>query len=474
MPTPFLRGAVVRAVALGLAVLLSPRCASAIGLNLSGVVSFNGSTGDTPFSGVILANDGNLYGTTFYGGSSPLPGSGSGLVYQLKTNGLLSPLALFYGTNGANPYARPLQGSDGYLYGTTSLGGTNGLPNGYGTVYRVSTNGALATLVHFDGTKGASPSGPLILGADGNYYGTTSYGGTNGGKGTVFRMTPAGALTSLFSFNGTNGSNPYSGVMQGQDGALYGTTLLGGTNGNWGTVFRITTNGAFSSLFSFNGTNGANPYGGLVQSTNGLLYGTAYYGNSGFNGQNSSGFGSVYSISTNGQLVTLYSFTGGNDGGEPYAALALGNDGNFYGTTTLFGAGGFGTVFQITPQALLTTIVPFSYGMNGITPYGRLLPLSSGSFYGTASSAGAYGRGTVFRLDPASPVLTGANSSGGRFTFSWSALPGQMFQVQYRTNLATTLWFSLGQPIVATNTTVTVSDTWFSNRNCSYRVSVLP
>src|SRR5439155_887868 len=156
----------------------------------------------------------------------------------------------------------------------------------------------------------------LIQGADGNFYGTTSQGGTNGGVsgfGTVFRIGPTGGLSSLVSFNSNNGAAPEAALLQTADGLLYGTTSEGGVS-NVGTVFRITTTGAFTTLFSFSGTNGANPYGGLVQASNGVLYGTTSYG--GIYGN-----GTVFRISTNGAFQSLYTFTGGADGATPWARL---------------------------------------------------------------------------------------------------------------------------------------------------------
>src|SRR5581483_11055541 len=152
----------------------------------------------------------------------------------------LTNLVSFNGTNGANPEATLIQGVDGNFYGTTYNGGTNG---GYGTVFQVTPNGVLTTLVSFNNTNGANPSAALVQGTDGNFYGTASNGGTNGNYGTVFQVTANGALTTLVSFNNTNGANPSAALVQGTDGNFYGTTSNGGTNGGYGTVFQMTPNG---------------------------------------------------------------------------------------------------------------------------------------------------------------------------------------------------------------------------------------
>src|SRR5665213_2244172 len=177
----------------------------------------------------------------------------------------------------------------------------------------------------FDSTNGTVPVAGLVAGQDGNFYGTTTNGGTNGGYGTVFKVTTSGVLTTLVSFNNTDGVNPQAGLTMGNDGNFYGTTVSGGTNGGWGTVFKVTTNGVLTSLVSFNNTDGSYPRGTLMLGNDGNLYGTTYFG-----GSNS--LGTVFKVTTNGVLASLVSFNGAN-GANPSAGLTLGSDGNFYGTT---------------------------------------------------------------------------------------------------------------------------------------------
>jgi uncharacterized repeat protein (TIGR03803 family) len=192
-----------------------------------------------------------------------------------------------------------------------------------------------------------------VQGRDGNFYGTTRQGGTNN-SGTVFKISSDGALTSLYSFGSANsGYFPQTGLVQGSDGYLYGTTADGGSN-NDGTVYKISTTGTLTTLHSFTyGNDGGTPWAGLVQGSDGYFYGTTVGGGTNDNG-------TVFKISTNGVLTSLYSFTGDKDGEWPEAGLVEGSDGSFYGTTYNAGVGGAGTVFRLTivpepPQLAITT-----------------------------------------------------------------------------------------------------------------------
>ena len=246
-------------------------------------------------------------------------------------------------------------------------------------MFRVSTNGALRTLHSFIGTSGGAYPNGLVQGRDGNFYGTTRYGGLSTysgsylGFGTVFRMSASGALTTLYSFDrglyDGDGAYPQAGLVQGGDGNLYGTTPYGGTNGG-GTVFQISPNGVLITLCSFTGGLGSlGPSGGLVQGSDGNFYGTisgkgAYCYPGGYGS-----FGSVFKISTHGALTTLYSFTGGVDGTNPNAGLVQGSDGSFYGTTSSGGPGGVGTVFRLTivPAAPVLQAVSLTNGTLNLT-----------------------------------------------------------------------------------------------------------
>jgi uncharacterized repeat protein (TIGR03803 family) len=300
----------------------------------------------------------------------------------------LNTLVSFNVTNGANPYAGLLLGKDGNFYGTTAAGGTNS----YGTVFQMTPAGAHTLLAMFRGTNGANPTAGLVESADGKFYGTTYAGGASG-YGTVFRVESDGTLTLLVSFAGTNGVYPKAALVEAPDGSYYGTTAIGGTN-NVGTVFNVTTNGALTTLVTFD-PQGASPYTGLMQGTDGSFYGTTYLG--------TNGYGTIFKLTTNGAFTTLHTFTGGSDGANPYAELVQGADGIFYGTTFFGGSNGFGTAFKMTTNGTLTTLVSFA-GTNGAYPQGRLVQSSDGILYGMTENGGVYpdqsssDYGTLFKL----------------------------------------------------------------------------
>ncbi len=307
--------------------------------------------------------DGNFYGTTSRGGASGnCPGpyvSGCGTVFKITPSGILTTLHSFNYTDGSEPWAGLVQASDGNFYGTTEWGGAYGA----GTVFEVATAGTLTTLHTFDGTDGYSPLGALVEATDGNFYGTTMEGGANG-SGTVFRITPSGTLTTLYSFcsqtNCSDGYWPYAGLVQASDGNFYGTTGSGGAFGHYGTVFKITPSGAMTTLYSFCAQigcpDGEYPGAELVQAADGNLYGTTQ---SGGTNQNCDpyGCGTVFKISPSGTLTTLHSFNNA-DGSYPYAGLVQARDGNFYGTTLTGGADGDGTVFRLLPVRQCATCRP--------------------------------------------------------------------------------------------------------------------
>jgi uncharacterized repeat protein (TIGR03803 family) len=322
----------------------------------------------------------------FYGTTTDGGTNGDyGTVIEATTNGQSILLASFANTNGADPQSGLTAGADGNFYGTTVGGGTN---NGYGTVFRVTTNGLLTSLTSFANTNGAYPYGGLTLGSDGSFYGTTYLGGSNS-LGTVFKITTNGVLTSLASFAFTNGANPHTGLTLGTDGNLYGTTTSGGTNGGYGTIFKVTTNGSLISLASFANTNGAYPQSLLAVGNDGDFYGTTYFG-----GNDS--VGSVFRVDTNGTLTLLLSFDQTN-GANPVAELTLASDGNFYGTTSAGGSSNLGTVFQLTTNGALTTLVSFA-GTNGANPHAGLISGVDGNFYGTTANGGGASNGVAFKI----------------------------------------------------------------------------
>jgi uncharacterized repeat protein (TIGR03803 family) len=262
--------------------------------------SFDGTDGNKSFAGLIQATNGNLYGTTYYGGAR-----NSGEVFEITPGGTLTTLYSLCSksgcTDGEYTYATPVQGTDGNFYGTTYLGGSNDL----GTVFKITPTGRLTTLHTFDGTDGSQPLAGLVQGTDGNFYGTTYIGGSKG-DGEIFKITPSGTLNALHSFcsrtSCKDGRNPFAGLVQAVDGNLYGTTLTGGAKG-YGTVFKVTPSGAFTTLHSLCSQSGCPdgefPQTGLVQATNGNLYGTTIVG-----GAYDSG--TIFEITPGGTLTTLY------------------------------------------------------------------------------------------------------------------------------------------------------------------------
>jgi len=345
---------------------------------LTNLYSFNNpSNGIAPATGLVLGIDGYFYGTT------------SDTVFRITPTGVLT--TLYSGL--ASPSAL-VQGNDGYFYGTTPADG----PDGQGSVFRISTTGALTNLYFFSGSQdGGVPAGGLVQGTDGYFYGTTSRGGTEG-FGSVFKISSAGALSSLYSFTDDNdGFEPNGGLVQGSDGYFYGTTSYYSTAGP-GTVFKISSTGVLTTLYSFTGgSDGGEPLAGLVQGSDGYFYGTTSDGvpNDGPIGNT---LGTVFRISPTGALTTLNSFTNYYDGTGPQAGLVQGSDGYFYGTTQDGGPNAFGTVFRLSTQGTLTSLYSFAGVSDGIGPSAGVVQGSDGYFYGTTQSGGTNDLGTVFRL----------------------------------------------------------------------------
>jgi len=308
--------------------------------------------GGFPEAGLLQGSDGNFYGTTLAGGTG-----GSGTVFRVSPNGTYTNLYFFGSspTDGVYLCAGLVQGSDGNFYGTSLAGGTHG----NGTFFRISASGSYTNLYSFIGypTDGNGPNG-LLKASDGNFYGTTQGGGTNYVSGTVFRISASGNETNLYSFGGypADGRNPQAGLAQGRDGNFYGTTAEGGTYSN-GTMFRISPSGTYTSLYSFAGSpDGASPSAGLVQGSDGNFYGTTQGGGTGNSG-------TVFRVSPNGTYTNLYFFgSSPNDGYQPLAGLVQGSDGNFYGTTMRGGTNNDGTVFKLT-----VSLNPPPYPINQIT-----------------------------------------------------------------------------------------------------------
>jgi len=385
------------------------------------VVTFNSTNGAVPTDVLVQGTDGNLYGTTQYGGTANL-----GTVFKLTQGGALTTIYSFCSktlcTDGSVPDAGLIQSSDGNFYGTTFFGGNQDS----GTIFKITSSGSLTTLHSFCSlakcADGSNPHAPLMIGSDGNFYGTTSGGGT-GNAGGVFKLTRSGTFTTLYSFcsqaNCADGSSPEGGVIQWTDGNFYGTTSAGGNVGA-GTVFKLTPSGVLTTLYTFcsvaNCGDGEFPYAGLALGSDGNFYGTT-------SGSEPPTGGTVFKITPSGLLTTLHRFcslANCADGEYPFAGVVQGTDGNFYGTSEIGGANannvdcffGCGTFFRITPGGSLTTLYNFCSNNNctdGAESVAGVVQASSGTFYGTTFAGGsclvlAEGCGTVFTWSTTVPL----------------------------------------------------------------------
>ena len=395
----------------------------------------SGGTGSTPSPGLIRGSDGNYYGAASNGGAN-----GFGTIFRMDGSGVVTVLHSFTGSGasstGSTPFAGLIQGIDGNFYGTAVFGGVNNL----GTIFRMDGSGVVTVLHSFTGSgasgTGSNPFAGLVQGSDGNFYGTTRFGGVNN-LGTIFRMDGSGVVTVLHSFTGSGasgaGSNPFAGLVQGSDGNFYGTTQVGGVN-NLGTIFRMDGSGVVTVLHSFTGSGasgaGSNPFAGLVQGSDGNFYGTTQVG-----GVNN--LGTIFRMDGSGVVTVLHSFTGSGasgTGSNPVASLVQGSDGNFYGTTRLGGVNDLGTIFRMDGSGVVTVLHSFTgsgASGTGSSPAAGLVRGSDGNFYGTAEGGGANSIGTIFRVNlslptdgtaPETTILTNpvalTNSTSATFTFT--------------------------------------------------------
>ena len=344
--------------------------------DLTSLFDFGKSTGIQPLAGLIEAKDGNFYGTASTGGSF-----GKGTIYKLTPDGDLVDVASFTGANGATPLAALLLARDGNFYGTTYEGGVTN----QGTVFRLTPAGVLTTLVSFNGNNGARPYATLIESTDGNLYGTTvgSYvGSDNEGTryGTVFKITPAGVLTTLVNFTGPNGANPYGALLQAGDGNFYGTTMNSTIGG--GTVFRLTSDGILTTLVLFSEATGDRPFGTLVQGSDGNFYGTTY--------QSVQQYGNIFRMTPQG---VLSGFVQSGVSEPNYDGLVVARDGNFYGY-------GGSTVFRLSPTGILDKLGTLTQRLSG------LVEGSDGYLYGTISTGGSAHAGTILRVSTKPQTIT--------------------------------------------------------------------
>ncbi len=454
----------LRIIGAVLFVILPNFTGSTDGQTLTNLYSFTGAVpdGGDPWTVLVQGKDGNFYGTSIFGGTAVFnEPTGLGTIFRMSPSGVVTTIYAFagYPNDGANPNGKLVQGNDGNFYGVTQNGGNGGNNNnrGVGTVFRISPSGVETNLYSFQfSPDGGYPYAGLVQGNDGNLYGTTSSGGTNGnsGFGTVFRISPSGVLTTLhfFANSPNDGGIPSDlALVQGTDGNFYGTTLgpMWWNNASTGTIFRVSPSGVFSNLYTFLGrSNGYRPNGGLAQGSDGNFYGTTAGGgntnlNSGY------GYGLVFRISPSGNFTNLWSFSQG-DGAYPQAGLVQGSDGNFYGTTSSGGTYSNGTIFRISTSGSLTVLQSINTGEGaggGGSGANGLMQGSDGNFYFTTTQGGTSSNGNIFRISV--PLNSPANqisvihSSGTNIIVTIPSLAYQTYQLQFSSSMNPTNWVNI-------------------------------
>ncbi|HWD17864.1 MAG TPA: choice-of-anchor tandem repeat GloVer-containing protein [Verrucomicrobiae bacterium] len=424
--------------------------------------------GALPSSSVIQGADFNLYGTAYDGGAT-----NAGTVFRMTTNGdftLLHSFGSFYSNgvpwDGSFPVARLLQGSDGWFYGSCSEGGSNNL----GTIFKISPAGEFQTLAMLGSSNvgGAEyPGSPLIQDHQGTFYATSD--GAGAGTGVLFSMSTVGNLTTLHTFTDNDGTAFASTLIEEPDSSFVGLASQGGLYGN-GSFFKLTSAGVYTNLYFFdNGPEGDFPTGDLAEDDAGNYYGVTTYG-AGY------GHGAVFEIDANNSVTALHSFGAqtiqGNtiDGLQPEGGLTRAVDGNFYGATLSGGWQNYGTIFRITPQGDFSTVVWFD-GVNGSHPMAAPAQGLDGSLYGSARDGGPSGAGMIYRLSIPIPPPSFRHAAAveGFFNFSWNAIGGRAYQVQYATNLANPDWKDLGGRLTADSLALGISDP-VTNQQRFYRV----
>lgn len=446
------------------------------------LVSFSGGSGsklgEAPESGLSIGQDGHLYGTTSSGGDTE-----RGTVYRCTTSGQFTTLAEFTSTLGWKPAGGPLADGSGSLYLPMAHGGIQGtgtlvrvasgptvkladfssslgeLPDGgmvqsggflygaaqegggsgRGTIYKYSPGGGTSAITTLTTSSGSAPEGPFTLGPDGNFYVVAREGGVaSPRKGAILRVSPSGVRTTLVSFTGTTGGvlgeKPRAPLAFGSDGSLYGVTEKGGINDK-GTIFKISSQGVFSTLVEFASSGPNTPLGGLVQGFDGTFLGTT--GAGGVEDK-----GTVFRITEGGVLTVLGEFTGSSGalrGSTPAGALAVAPDGALYGIATDSGSSGYGTLFRFRPDGVPETLIDFT-GPGGTSPgsapTGGLTRGADGFLYGATEEGGPQGGGVVFRLRNIGPTaVTDAVSYPGLIT----TVNGRVFTGA----ISTSAWFEV-------------------------------
>jgi uncharacterized repeat protein (TIGR03803 family) len=352
---------------------------------------------NNPYGSMIQATDGNLYGITISAGNT-------GTVFSITLSGALTTLHTFESPSLTYPSGGLIQAANGNFYGTTvyGIGDTD-----YGAIFELTPTGTLTTLYNFCAlgtypfcTDGFAVNSELVQVANGDIYGATERGGVND-CGTIFKITPSGTLTTLYNFLAHAGGHyPLGGLIRASNGDFYGTTELGGANKD-GVVFSMTESDTVTTLNSFNGTDGEFALG-LTEADNGDFYGITDLGGP-------DGFGTVFKMNARGNLTALYTFCSQGaypyctDGANPQSSLIQATDGNFYGMTVDGGANDAGVIYRITPDGAMSTIYTFCSQQppdctDGVHPYGALVQATNGDLYGATSQGGTGQGGTIFSL----------------------------------------------------------------------------
>ncbi len=361
--------------------------------------NFGSNPGDPTgprYSGTIAQSPGgNLYST-----ADDHWTDGLGTAFKMSVNGTLTVLHRFGGIGGQAPTGGLVFATDQRFHGTTEFGGLNG----HGTIFRIAPDGKVRTLYSFTGgADGSTPEAAPIQSVAGHYYGTT-YGG-NGNFGSVYKMTTVDEFILLHTFVGTDGANPLAPLIQGSDYGFYGTTQTGGTH-DAGTIFRISSQGYFKVLYNFDWTHGGYPYSPLIQASDGNFYGVTARGGP-------SGWGVLFKMTPSHTLTVLHTFDAGHDGGNQVGGLVEATDGNLYGTNNIGGANGWGVLFRITKAGAFAVLHDFDWN-SGASPQTTLVQHTNGKFYADTAVGGTATQGVFYRFDLGLPPFVTFLSVYGR------------------------------------------------------------
>jgi uncharacterized repeat protein (TIGR03803 family) len=367
--------------------------------------SFNNNVGDplrTVYSGIVAqGRDGNLYSTSFAGGQGS---TADGTTFRVTPSGTLTVVYSFDLFSFHSPSSGLTLGTDGFFYGTSTVGSSNP-----GTIFKADAGGNVIVPVLYGFTglgDGGDPVAPPIEGTDGNFYGTTfSGGGGTVSGGVVYKITPGGTFKTLHVFSSTDGAGPTAPLVQGSDGKFYGTTSFGSSGATAeGTVFKITSTGKIATIYKFDITHGRQPIAPLALGSDGNFYGTTTEGGA-------NGLGVVFKITSGGKLTLLHSFSG-TDGQTPQAGLVQANDGTFYGTAAAGGKLGFGNVYKITSAGVFNSVCDFDK-TTGATPEVTLIQHTNGLFYGDTAAGGGTNQGVFYSVnDSQQPFVSLLTTSG--------------------------------------------------------------